>query len=59
VTDGPFADTKEVIGGYAVIEAKSKEEAIKLTERFLQVAGEGESEVRPLHEAQIPAPATA
>ena len=55
VTDGPFADAKEVIGGYAIIEAKSKDEAIALTKRFLSVAGEGESEVRPLHEAQLPA----
>ena len=59
VTDGPFAEAKELIAGYAIIEAKSKAEAIALTKRFLRVAGEGESEVRPLHEAQIPASATA
>ncbi len=57
VTDGPFADAKEVIGGYAIIEAKSRAEAIALTKRFLGVAGEGESEIRALHEAQLPAPA--
>jgi hypothetical protein len=39
-TDGPFAETKEVIGGYAVLEAKSKEEAIELTKRFLRVHGD-------------------
>ena len=49
--DGPFTETKEVIGGYAVLEAESKEEAIELTERFLRVHGdewELECEVRPL-----------
>jgi hypothetical protein len=38
-TDGPFTESKEVIGGYAVLEAKSKEEAIELTKRFLRVHG--------------------
>jgi len=51
VTDGPFTETKEVIGGYAVLEAKSKEEAIELTKRFLKVHGDEwdvECEVRQL-----------
>ena len=50
-TDGPFTEAKEVIGGYAVLEAASREEAIELTKRFLQVHGEEwdiECEVRPL-----------
>jgi len=38
-TDGPFTETKEVIGGYAVLEAKSMDEAIELTKRFLAVHG--------------------
>src|SRR3981189_2926342 len=38
--DGPFTETKEVIGGYAVLEVKSKEEAIELTQRFLKVHGD-------------------
>ena len=49
--DGPFTETKEVIGGYAVLEAKSKAEALELTRRFLMVHGEDwdlECEVRPL-----------
>ena len=50
VTDGPFAETKELIAGYAIIQAKSKQEAIELTKRFLQVMGEGESEIRLMHE---------
>lgn len=50
VTDGPFAETKEVIGGFALLQAKSKEEAIEWSKRFLKVAGDGESEIRPLFE---------
>src|SRR5262249_60117768 len=34
VTDGPFAETKEVLGGYALLNAKSKEEAVEYTRRF-------------------------
>lgn len=51
VVDGPFAETKEVIGGYAIFEAKSKEEAIELTRRFLKIHGDDwdiECEVRQL-----------
>src|SRR3982750_2195857 len=40
-TDGPFTETKEVVGGYAVIQAKSMEEAGQLTNRFLRVHGDG------------------
>lgn len=53
VTDGPFAEAKELIGGFAIIRAESKEEAIRLGTEFLalhqQVLGpawEGECEVR-------------
>ncbi|GLQ87358.1 YciI family protein [Dyella flagellata] len=51
MVDGPFTEAKEVIGGYAVLEADSKEEAIELTKRFLRVHGdewEVECEVRQL-----------
>lgn len=50
-TDGPFTETKEVIGGYAVLEAASMDEALELTRRFLEVHGNEwdlECEVRPL-----------
>jgi hypothetical protein len=50
VTDGPFHDGKGLITGYAVIQAKSKDEAIELTKRFLKLAGDGESEIRQLYE---------
>jgi len=51
VADGPFTETKEVIGGYAILEAASKDEAIELTRRFLKVHGNDwdiECEVRQL-----------
>jgi hypothetical protein len=51
VTDGPFTEAKEVIGGFAMIEAKSKAEAVELTKRFLAIHGdewELECEVRAL-----------
>jgi hypothetical protein len=50
VTDGPFTEAKEVVGGFAILEADSKEEAIELAKRFLDVAGDGECEVRELNE---------
>src|SRR5262245_14626715 len=50
VTDGPFTETREVVGGFALFQVKSKEEAIEWTKRFLQLAGDGESEIRQLYE---------
>jgi hypothetical protein len=51
VTDGPFTETKELIAGFAIVQVKSKAEAIELAKRFLKVVGEGESEIRLMHEA--------
>jgi hypothetical protein len=51
VTDGPFAESKEVIGGFAILEASSKEEAIRLAKDFLKVAGDGECEIRQIFTA--------
>jgi hypothetical protein len=55
VIDGPFAEAKELVGGYAIIEAGSREEAIEHGKRFMQVhvdvlgrEYEGELEVRQL-----------
>jgi hypothetical protein len=50
VTDGPFIESKEVVGGFALLQANSKEEAVKLVKDFLQVAGDGECELRQLYE---------
>jgi hypothetical protein len=55
-TDGPFTEAKEVIGGYAILEASSKEEAVALTKRFLEVHGDEwdiECEVRQLDGPEI------
>ncbi|HLN31804.1 MAG TPA: YciI family protein [Gemmataceae bacterium] len=50
VTDGPFAETKEVIGGYALLNAASKEEAVEHTRRFLEHVGQGTWETYQLFE---------
>ena len=50
VTDGPFTESKEVIGGLALLQASSKEEAVELAKQFLHVAGDGECELRQLFE---------
>ncbi|MEO5887495.1 MAG: YciI family protein [Anaerolineales bacterium] len=45
VTDGPFAEAKEAVVGFALVEAKSKEKAIEFSRRFWQVAGDGAGEI--------------
>lgn len=55
VTDGPFAETKELVAGYTIIQAKSRQEAVEWTKRFPNPAGEGkgaEIEVRQLFELE-------
>ena len=54
-TDGPFAETKELVAGYTIIRVKSKAEAIEWTKRFPNPAGgskEAEIEVRQLFELE-------
>src|SRR5262245_40013634 len=54
VTDGPFAETKEQVGGYAVFQVSSREEAIEYTVRFMDLhkkhwpGWEGETEIRQI-----------
>ena len=54
VTDGPFTETKEVIGGWAILKADSRAEAIRIATEFMELHRkywpefEGESEVRPM-----------
>lgn len=48
VTDGPFTESKEVVGGFAILEARSKAHAIELAKEFLAVVGGGECEIRQL-----------
>ena len=62
VTDGPFTETKEVIGGYAQFELKSKEAAVESAVRFMELhrkhwpGWEGETEVRQMFDPQDCAP---
>ena len=65
VTDGPFAETKELVGGYAIVEAKSREEAVGFGKQFMEVHAtvlgssyDGECEVRQLFDATDCAPRT-
>ena len=46
VTDGPFTEAKELTGGFALVEVKTKEEAIEWAKRFRKIVGEGESVVQ-------------
>ena len=54
VTDGPFAEAKEVVGGYALVEVPSREEALTVARQLMELhrvhwpAFEGDCEVRPL-----------
>ena len=59
VTDGPFAETKEVIGGWAILNVDSKAEAIRVATEFMELHRkhwpdfEGESEVRQMFEPDM------
>jgi hypothetical protein len=56
MTDGPFTETKEIVGGYAMVEAASREQALDMARQFMELhrvhwpAFECECEVRPLEE---------
>jgi hypothetical protein len=56
VTDGPFTEAKEVIGGWAILAASSKAEAVRIATEFMELHRqhwpefEGECEVRPMFE---------
>ena len=45
ITDGPFTEAKEGVVGFALIEAKSMEEALEFSKRFWQVAGDGQGKI--------------
>jgi hypothetical protein len=51
VKDGPFTEAKELIGGFALMNVDSREEIVTLTKRFLDIAGDGESEIIEMFEA--------
>jgi hypothetical protein len=50
VVDGPFSEAKEVIGGFGMLQTRTKEDVIQLAKDFLQVAGDGLCEIRPVYE---------
>ncbi|MEJ7758207.1 MAG: YciI family protein [Gemmatimonadaceae bacterium] len=52
VTDGPFAEAKELVAGFSIVDVKSKEEAIEWVRRWPPMDGNGnvEIEIRPLYE---------
>jgi hypothetical protein len=49
VTDGPFTEAKETILSFALVEVRSKEEAIELARRFWLIAGNGEGAIRQVY----------
>ena len=51
VSDGPFAESKEVVGGFAILDAPSKEVAVGYVKEFLKVVGKGWCELRQLYDA--------
>jgi hypothetical protein len=56
VIDGPFAETKELIDGFAVIEVPSKAAAIAVAQEFMQLAGDGTGEILQMFDPGGPPP---
>ena len=56
VVDGPFAESKEIVGGFAIVETKTREEAMEIAQQFMELHRlhvpdfECESEIRPLED---------
>ena len=59
VTDGPFTESKEIIGGWAILEARTKADAVRIATEFMELhrkhwpGFEGESEVRPMFDPGV------
>jgi hypothetical protein len=49
VLDGPFAEAKELVGGWALLECRDKDEAVEWTKRFLGTVGSGETTIREVY----------
>jgi hypothetical protein len=49
VLDGPFTEAKELVGGWALLECRDKDEAIEWTKRFLSIVGQGETTIRQVY----------
>ncbi len=56
VTDGPFAETKELIDGFALIQVGSREEAIVIAKEFMSIAGDGTGEILQVFDPGPPPP---
>ena len=57
VTDGPFTEAKEAVVGWAIVDVKSKEEAIELSKRFWGIVGDGEGTIQRVYDpGEVPAP---
>jgi hypothetical protein len=50
VSDGPFTEAKEIVGGFALLNAPSREVAVEYVKEFLKVTGVGECELRQLYD---------
>jgi len=48
VVDGPYAESKELIAGFAMIEVPTREAAIEASRKFFKIAGDGEGEIRQI-----------
>ena len=55
VTDGPFTEAKEVVVGFALVDVRSKEEAIELSKRFWKIVGAGEGVIQQVFGPEDPA----
>ena len=56
ITDGPFAEAKELVGGWALVDVRDKDEAIEWARRFLSIIGWGESRIRQVYGPDEPPP---
>src|SRR4051812_27005486 len=57
VTDGPYAETKDLIDGFALVEVGSREQAIRIATEFMQLAGDGVGEILQVFDGGGPPPA--
>lgn len=55
VMDGPFAEAKELVAGFALVQVPSRDAAVDLAEQFLRIAGQGSAEVREAFEPAVEA----
>ena len=56
ITDGPYTEAKELVGGWAILEVGSKEEVIEWSKRFLAINGGGETRLRQVFGPDDPLP---